>query len=332
MTISGSGPTVSIDNVQNVDCFGGNNGSAEAVAVGGTMPYTYAWSPTGGTNAVANNLTAGNYIVEVTDDAGCVNSSSVTITSPSAIGIDTAIVAPANCGTNNGSIAITPNGGTPNYQYSWENGETSSTLSNSSAGSYNVTITDDLGCSLDTTFTIPSTGELTVEASPEQTTIENGETVELTVNIGSEVTNATYTWTPADGLSCTNCPNPEASPNSPTTYYVTVETPDGCSATASANVEVDEICTDLFIPNMFSPNSDGENDSFCVYGSCMSSFEISIYNRWGELIFNSEDQNECWDGTYKGKKMNTDVFVYKMKATTHKGEVIEKSGNINLIR
>src|SRR5690554_363561 len=332
LTITSSGPTVTIDNVQNATCSDGSDGSAETVVTGGTAPYTYSWSPNGGTNATANNLTAGTYTVQVTDDTGCTGTESVTISAPTPIEIASFTENPANCGENNGSISITLNGGTPNYTFNWANGETTDNLTDITAGNYAVTITDAEGCTLDTSFTVATIGGLTINASPEDTTIQNEETVGLTVSIGGNVVGETYTWTPADGLSCTDCENPDATPNSSTTYYVTVETPDGCSSTDSVFIEVYDGCNDLFIPNMFSPNEDGENDEFCVYGSCINSYEISIYDRWGELVFQSNQQNECWDGTYKGKKMNTAVFVYKLKATTQKGEEIEASGNINLIR
>lgn len=327
-----NGPLVTINNIQSANCSYSSDGSAEAIVTGGTPNYSYNWSLSGETNAVANNLSAGNHTVTVTDGAGCIGTQTVTISAPSPIAIANTLAYAASCGESNGSISITPNGGTPSYTYNWTTGETTSTLTGVAAGNYSITITDDHGCILDTAFNIPSAGSFTIEALPEEATIESGGTIGLTVNIGAGVSGETYTWTPTNGLSCTNCPNPDASPNTSTTYYVTVETPDGCSSTDSVYIKVENGCRDLFIPNMFSPNSDGENDEFCVYGDCITAYEISIFNRWGEVVYTSDNQNDCWDGTYKGKKMNTGVFVYKLSFTSKQGEQIEESGNINLIR
>lgn len=328
-------PDIALISSKNVTCNGGNDGSIEIEASNGTPAYSYNWSPNGGTNAIANNLSAGTYTVEVTDASGCTETRTVTITAPAAVSA-TATITPANCGDSDGAIAITANGGTPSYKFNWASGETTSSLTGLTSGSYGVTITDNLGCSVDTTLSVGTSGGFDIEALPKVSTIEEGESIGLIVNVESGVTDETYTWTPADDLSCTDCSNPDASPSTSTTYYVTVETPDGCSSIDSVVIIVypkdDFTCKDLFIPNMFSPNADGLNDELCIYGDCISSFDISIYNRWGELIYTSSKQNECWDGTYKGKKLNTGVYVYKLSYTTQQGKEVEESGNINLVR
>lgn len=91
-------------------------------------------------------------------------------------------------------------------------------------------------------------------------------------------------------------------------------------------------CGEMFVPNAFSPDNNGENDMECVYGKCVKSLYFAIYDRWGEKVFETTDINKCWDGTYKGKEMNTAVFVYYMKATLFTGEEVNKKGNISLIR
>ncbi|MBI4946616.1 MAG: gliding motility-associated C-terminal domain-containing protein, partial [Bacteroidetes bacterium] len=78
--------------------------------------------------------------------------------------------------------------------------------------------------------------------------------------------------------------------------------------------------------------NDLENDLHCVLGGCIETFHITIYNRWGEMVFESTDQKTGWDGTYQGRLENTAVFVYDMKATLMNGENINKKGNISLIR
>ncbi|MFH1319866.1 MAG: gliding motility-associated C-terminal domain-containing protein [Bacteroidota bacterium] len=142
----------------------------------------------------------------------------------------------------------------------------------------------------------------------------------------------TYTWTPTTGLSCTNCQGPEANPNETTTYTVTVIDNNGCSGSDSLTVFVDIFCGEVWVPNAFSPNNDGENDELKVYGDCIGSMTFEIYDRWGEKVFESSSPSDSWDGTLRGKAMNKGVFVYYLDATLFNNETVKLTGNISLIR
>jgi gliding motility-associated-like protein len=91
-------------------------------------------------------------------------------------------------------------------------------------------------------------------------------------------------------------------------------------------------CGEMFVPNAFSPDGNGENDMECVYGKCVQDIYFVIYDRWGEKVFETTNISKCWDGTFRGKEMNTAVFVYYMKAKLTTGEEVEKKGNISLFR
>ncbi len=101
---------------------------------------------------------------------------------------------------------------------------------------------------------------------------------------------------------------------------------------AFALVKILNECGQTFVPNAFSPDNDGENDMECVYGKCIKSMYFVIYDRWGEKVFETTNKSQCWDGTYKGKEMNTAVFVYYLKANLTTGEEVIKKGNISLMR
>ena len=89
----------------------------------------------------------------------------------------------------------------------------------------------------------------------------------------------------------------------------------------------------LYIPNAFSPNASGKNDSQCMYGTdCIKTMSFNIFNRWGNKVFESTDPNVCWDGTYKGQALDPAVFVYHLSATMINGEQVERQGNITLMR
>jgi gliding motility-associated-like protein len=125
-----------------------------------------------------------------------------------------------------------------------------------------------------------------------------------------------------------------ASPSSSTTYTVTGTDTSGCPYLRVINVLVDIVCNELFVPNIFSPNGIGnaENEKLCVYSNCVKSMNLGIYNRWGELIFTTDDQTACWDGTYKGEPVMTGVYSYRLFVEQFDGEKIEKSGVITLTK
>jgi gliding motility-associated-like protein len=90
-------------------------------------------------------------------------------------------------------------------------------------------------------------------------------------------------------------------------------------------------CGELFVPNVFSPNGDGQNDELKVYGNCIENFEFVIFDRWGQRVFEITDPTITWDGRFNGKMMDAAVFVYYLKGTV-KGIDVSKHGNITLVK
>src|SRR5574337_419493 len=104
-------------------------------------------------------------------------------------------------------------------------------------------------------------------------------------------------------------------------YCVTVTDNNGCADSTCMTVTVNTDCGDVFVPSAFSPNNDGVNDQLCVFGiQCISTFDLVVYDRWGEKVFESTDPSKCWDGTYKGQAMNPGTFVYYLQATLTNGK------------
>jgi gliding motility-associated-like protein len=154
--------------------------------------------------------------------------------------------------------------------------------------------------------------------------INAGQSMNLSVNGGGS-----YSWAPADGLSCISCDYPVASPLDNTTYTVTVTSDSGC--VASQTISIDVSCH-IFVPNAFSPNGDGQNDLLLVKGPCISYMLFTIYDRWGNRVYSSSDINAGWDGKYNGMPMNEGTYVYELIGITVDGGKIEKKGNITLVR
>lgn len=217
-----------------------------------------------------------------------------------------------------------------NTQCSWVNNGVQQAEPNDLA-CYETTTFDTTSCSWIITGDV-SNALLDVLVSPSLAEINVGQEVQLNTESTPNITNLSYTWTPALGLSCSDCANPIASPSATTTYTVFVIDQNGCQASANATVMVSENCPDLFFPTMFSPNSDGNNDYFCAFGGCISSISLKIYNRWGEVIFNASDVSECWDGKHRGKFVNNGAYVYKAQVSQTNGEPRLFSGIVTVVR
>jgi gliding motility-associated-like protein len=226
--------TVSITATKNVSCFGGNNGTATSVAAGGTGPYAYIWTPTGGNNAIGTGLSAGNYTVTVTDANGCSATNGVTIGQPlSALTVTTAVVSNVLCNGNaNGSAIATASGGTNPYTYLWTpTGGTNSTGTGMTAGTYTITVTDNNGCTATSTAVITQPAVLTATISAQKNVTCNGSSNGTATVTGAGGTLAyAYVWNPSGGNTATG------TGLSAGTYSVIITDANGCTATAVATI------------------------------------------------------------------------------------------------
>jgi len=204
-------------------------------------------------------------------------------------------------------------------------------LSSTIAGTYFVNYYLPKQACLDSAQSIAS---VTVFPSPpvnvsKDQNISPGSSATLSVSGG-----ISYTWSPADFLSCTNCSAPVATPPESTVYCV-ISDLGSCIAKTCVSVAVTcETSNDYSVPNAFTPNGDGTNDEFCLRGwnVCLISFNVLIYNQWGENVFESSDPDFCWDGVYKGRLMGASTFVYVIRAMRFDKTPVSKKGNIMLLR
>jgi gliding motility-associated-like protein len=282
--------------------------------------YTAPWG-------VTYNQT-GNYSDTIVNSIGCdsIIQLNLTITGLPALTIS---AGSGTCGQANGTATASATGGAGNYAYIWSNASTGSFITGLSPGSYSVIATDQNGCSATSQVIVNTTPASGVTLTASDTLLGLNESATLEI-LGGE----TYNWSPALGLNCTDCPTVIATPQSSTTYTVTGTDSIGCPYIRVVNVLIDIICNELFVPDIFSPNGVGnpENDKLCVYSNCIKSMNLGIYNRWGELIFTTDNQNDCWDGTHKGEPVMTGVYSYRLFVEQFDGEKIEKSGVITLTK
>jgi gliding motility-associated-like protein len=195
-----------------VACFGGNNGQAIVAANGGTAPYTYLWSPTGGTAVTANTLSVGNYTCTVTDNHGCSVLQPFTITQPTAVVAAIPSHTDVSCnGGNNGTALGTGSGGTAPYTYLWSSGSSTATANNLAAGNYTVTVTDAHGCTQTTAVVISEPTALTNNTSNTNVSCYAGNDASAWATPGGGTPPYVYLWTPtgqttqtATNLAATN--------------------------------------------------------------------------------------------------------------------------------
>lgn len=216
-----------------IDCFGNSSGSASVNVSGGTPPYSYLWS-NAQTTSSATNLSAGNYSVIITDANGCSMTDMITILQPSFLAIAISNVQGVLCNHgNNGSATASASGGTLPYTFLWSNGQTTSSVSSLSAGSYSVIITDANGCSSTDTITITQPGSILVSISPADTICPGNNSI-ISASASGGTSPFTYFWQPNVGFGNSQTVNP----NTTTTYTAIITDANGCTSSSSTTIHV----------------------------------------------------------------------------------------------
>jgi len=235
-------------------------------------------------------------------------------------------------GENNGSITVSASGGIAPLQYIWNGVNTSdSHRSNLIAGNYEITIVDANGCTAKLNVAIIQPNNLIVSNSLASTEINLGDTI--SINLTTNYNYASFSWHPLAGLSCSDCPSPKIFPSVSTDYNVTVTiSPDNKTCVYSIKIPVTVNSFDqLFIPEAFSPNSDGINDVLFVRGH-IKTIKFEIYNQWGFRVFLSDHPSVGWDGKYDAHEQPEGNYLWILDATTLNDKQIKRQGIVSLIR
>lgn len=212
-------------------CNGINTGSASVTPAGGNPNYTYAWSPSGGNAATANNLAAQNYTCTVTDANGCTLQLPFTLTAPPAITLAMSSVA-STCGAPNGSATVAASGGTGAFTYAWSpSGGNAATASNLNGGPYTVLVTDANGCTQQATVNVGGTTTLSATITNSTNILCNGNlTGDATASAAGGNGPYSYAWSPSGGNAATEANLGAGS------YTVTVTDANTCTATATVTL------------------------------------------------------------------------------------------------
>jgi gliding motility-associated-like protein len=332
-------PTLAIIGTDSAKC-GIPDGSATMNVNGVSPPYTFVWnsSPSQTTQNLLN-VQPGTYMVTVTDSIGCTATTNVIISPKSKISA-TANSTNETCNRGNGIASVNVSGGTGTYNYSWSNGQTAQTAINLTQGSYMVSVYDG-GCS---TFAVANvmetpgpTAAFTVH--PETITLLDGPVVYNDNSTGNIIN---WFWNFGDGTSGIGSSIQHQYTgigNYITTLMVTDN--NGCTDSTSDTIKIIDYFT-FYIPNAFTPNGDNKNELFYPKGNNVdpNNFNMLIYDRWGNLVFNTNkwevDHSEGWNGTKNNagtiNDVITGVYIYQIQLREIGGYPHLYNGSITLVQ
>lgn len=315
------------------------NGTITLTASSGTSPLQY--SITNGSSYQSTgqftDLAAGTYDVVVEDDIGCQVFDQVTLENTPIPKIDEVIVLNTTCATSNGELEIVASGGTAPIEFSIDNGATfqsSGIYTGLAAGTYNVMIQDANGCQASDEVTVePSTLPVAdFDYQPKPANVLDPAVIFTNYSSGS----VSYEWAFGNiGASTDEDPAFLFPGNEPGTYLVCLVAfnADSCTDTICQEVIVEENFT-VYVPNAFTPNGNRRNDSFFPIITGVDEYELYIFDRWGGLMFSSDDENEPWTGKTKDglEEVAQGVYVWKFIVYDDDGNKTEYAGHITLIR
>lgn len=225
--------------------------------------------------------------------------------------------------------------------YLWSNGDSTAaiTVRPIETTNYTIRVSDTTGCGSSDAVSVFVNPLPPVDAGENDSLLCKG--LELQLNAtGADI----FSWSPPEGLSDPNSSNPTVTPTESAVYnyYLTgTDTTTGCIAFDTVTVTVEGCELTLTIPQAFTPNGDGANPYFNIFGENIDKFEIRIFNRWGEQVYYSTNVSDIcqgypcsrgWNGEHKGKAQDTGVYVYYIKASKGDATPIERKGNVTLIR
>jgi gliding motility-associated-like protein len=303
--------------VTDATCNNSLDGAIDITVTGGALPYSYSWTGPAPFTAATEDISgvlSGSYTVTITDANGCA------VTDTIVINALISVIADAGNDTTScigGTLTLDGSGSSNATSYQWiqlpsgavvSNGVTANVIPSAGTTAYVLIASNGVCSSSDTVLVMSSPGPV-ADAGPDQSIITG-----MTVTIGGTPTGptgSTYAWGPSTGLGDPTMGNPVASPLGTTTYTVFVTDANGCIGSDTMDLVV---VPAIDFPNGFTPNGDGINDVWQIdnihlFPNC----QVQVYNRWGELLFNSIGYNPPWDGRFEGKDVPVGTYYYIIK-------------------
>jgi gliding motility-associated-like protein len=272
------------------------NGTILIQVTGGNAPYQFAWT-NGTTEMSLYNVVAGTYTLIVTDAMNCTNSYTGTVSTISSLNANL-IEIDAKCfGENSGSIQAVVSSGFAPFTYDWSDGQTSPTAIDLTAGTYSVTITDMYGCQVTLNGTVNQPDSLyaivtsSVYAGGYNISSNNGSDGYLNTQVFGGTSPYSFNWTGPSNFASTNQNLANLQDGAYALYLTDVN---GCAFSTSSRLTEPAL---LEMPNGYSPNGDGDNETFVVHGiDAYPNNEIVVFNRWGNIVYKKANYANEWAG------------------------------------
>lgn len=333
--------TISVGNIsgsasatQHVLCNGENTGTVSAIGTDGTEPYNYQWSTTPQQNSSnATNLSAGSYTVTISDSYGCSTTASVTINQSPPLNLNLISLNESCLDYCNGTIAAEVSGGIPPYSYEWTgNTSSSSSIFDLCVGNYSLLIRDSANCQTNASVDIATNTFINADFSYSP---DLGIAPAMINFIFTGFGAQDYSWTFGDGNFGIGNPTSNTfltSGTYQTTLVVNSGSPDFCTDSITKIIVVREP-SKVTIPNVYTPNGDGENDFFFALSEGLDAESMKIFNRWGRIVFEWNSVGGKWDGkNSNGAKSAEGVYYYVFKGLGFDKVPYEEHGTVTLIR
>lgn len=334
-------PVPKVETIADLKLCAGDNITLETTQSYGDK---YEWEPAEGLSnhrvlaPVAAPLRTTTYTLTVTNEYGCVETTSVTIEVINKVKVEVDQSFEICYGESVQPVAEVIEVGNEGITWLWNPTNSVSDitiadpiLSPESTTEYNL-IGFSGSCVPDTHQVLVTVHQLPVITPKNQEPIV--EQTSITLGIDGPDNLVSYVWSPDYNLDCATCAEPTLLATQDETYQVTVTDEFGCENTTQVKVPVVGACgDDLFVPNLFTPNRDNVNDKLFVRGRGLVGLKFfRIYDRWGNLVFETNDINEGWNGVYKNKMVDPGVFVYQLEAICSNGFTITHQGNVTLMK
>ena len=339
--------SVNLEQTEAVLCHGDSTAGIQALSTGGNGNFSYYWSSGDTTRSNAwSGLSAGVYSVTVEDGLFCSASTSIRIDEPALLEVS-ATGSPVSCtGLSDGSITAKATGGVlvaENYQYSldedqstWQDGDLWSSLS---AGIYTVAARDEYGCMAQSRVNVEAADPFFMESFSPDTTIDYLDTLILHAVL-NDTAGVSFTWTESKTGAVVNDTvySLSVAPDNSIAYIFTAHNEKGCRVDSSVRLTVEKKRR-IGVASAFTPNGDGYNDYLFVQGDDkVATVKVfRVYSRWGELVYEGIDlpinsEARGWDGTHRGKAMNSSVFAWYAEVEFLDGHVETIKGDVTLLR
>ena len=317
-------------------CSYDQNGSLDIIVSGGSGAFQYSINNGNyNSNSTKNNLSLGNYFIQIKDALGCVIDSTIELNGPAPVQVSSFDLVHTTCkNTDDGEIyAVAIGGRGSSYTYTLNPGvftNQSGLFNGLAVGKYTLQISDTAQCVWDTTVRVRLPNPLRLEITKQDLPcIGRGDEGNAMVIPTGGLPPYKYLWnsTPAQTTD-------QASLLRAGKYSVEVEDANGCIKRANTNIIAGDCCGEIFIPTAFSPNGDGNNDVFRILTTTgLDVFQLQIFNRWGQVVWGGSAITDAWDGTFKGEPVSMDTYFYTLSYLCAEDKQFhKKNGSLTLIR